>query len=228
MNWTKRGAGITLLRKGPVVMCTSRSNNFRGNIMVKRRNGIAIGATIVSAFAAHGALAQQASNTATAAPAEVTEVVVTAERRTERLDKVPIAASVISGQDLQERDVKTIGDLVTQTPSFSIENTGLLDFVNIRGVGLQATNPATSSGVAIYSDGFFIPHETAINDAFYDVNEGEVLRGPQGTLVGQSSTGGAMFATSVKPTFDGINGYVQQTIGDYSTYRTEGAVNLPF
>jgi iron complex outermembrane receptor protein len=207
------------------------TDNFRGNTMVKRRNGIAIGATIVSAFAAHGALAQQASNSSAATqngmPTEVTDVVVTAERHTELLNKVPIAASVVSGDELQERDVKTIGDLVTQTPSLSIENTGLLDFVNIRGVGLQATNPATSSGVAIYSDGFFIPHETAINDSFYDVNQVEVLRGPQGTLVGQSSTGGAMFATSVKPDFDGINGYIQQTIGNYSTYRTEGAANLP-
>lgn len=196
--------------------------------MAKRFNGVAIGATIASAFVAHGALAQEAPGAPQARPdSTVTEVVITAQRRSERLDKVPIAASVVSGKELKDRDVKAIGDLVAQTPSLSVQNSGFLNFVNIRGVGLQATNPATSSGVAIYSDGFFIPHETAINDSFYDMSQVEVLRGPQGTLVGQSSTGGAMFATSVQPSFDRVKGYIQQTIGNYDFFRTEGAINLP-
>jgi iron complex outermembrane receptor protein len=102
-----------------------------------------------------------------------------------------------------------------------------LSYVNIRGVGLQTTNPTTSSGVANYSDGFFIPHETAINDAYYDVGQIEVLRGPQGTLVGQNSTGGAIFVNSVRPSFDRITGFLQQTFGDYGYTQTQGAVNVP-
>jgi len=99
--------------------------------------------------------------------------------------------------------------------------------VNIRGVGLQAINPTTSSGVAIYSDGFFIPHETAIADEYFDVGQVEVLRGPQGTLVGQSSTGGAIFVTSVRPTFDGKTGYLLQSVGNYGYTKTEAALNVP-
>jgi iron complex outermembrane receptor protein len=167
----------------------------------------------------------------TQAPASddvLTEVVVTAQRREERLSTLPIAASALGAEELSKRGVSNVQDLKSQVPSVSIQDSGFLPFVNIRGVGIQVANPSTSSGVAFYTDGFFIPHETAIGDAYFDLSRVEVLRGPQGTLVGQNSTGGAMFVVSKKPTTDEINGYVEHTQGNFALSRTEAAVNLPF
>lgn len=195
-----------------------------------RQTSLMIGASLAALLVSHPALAQQAPGAAAglAEASTVGEVVITAERQVERLDRVPIAASVLSGRDLDQKAVVDISDLSSQTPSLSIQNQGgLLQFVNIRGVGLQATNPSTSSGVAVYSDGFFIPHETAISDPYFDVGQIEVLRGPQGTLVGQSSTGGALFVNSVRPIFDRYSGYVQGSIENYGFYQGEGAVNIP-
>ncbi|HZF41060.1 MAG TPA: TonB-dependent receptor [Blastocatellia bacterium] len=155
------------------------------------------------------------------------EIVITAQRRVERLDQVPIAASVVSGAELTARGVSNLDDLGSLAPALNVQNQQALSYVNIRGVGLQTTNPTTSSGVANYSDGFFIPHETAIADAYYDVGQIEVLRGPQGTLVGQNSTGGAIFVNSARPSFDRITGFLQQSFGDYAYSQTQGAVNVP-
>jgi iron complex outermembrane recepter protein len=184
---------------------------------------------LLSAIAPLAAQAQTAApQIAAPAPAEALgEIVITAQRRVERLDQVPIAASVVSGAELTARGVSSLDDLGSLAPALNVQNQQALSYVNIRGVGLQTTNPTTSSGVANYSDGFFIPHETAINDAYYDVGQIEVLRGPQGTLVGQNSTGGAIFVNSVRPSFDRITGFLQQTFGDYGYTQTQGAVNVP-
>src|SRR5258708_23595003 len=155
------------------------------------------------------------------------ESVLTAQRRVEKRDQVPIAASVVSGAELTTRGVSNLDDLGSVAPALNVQNQQALSFVNIRGVGLQSINPTTSSGVANYSDGFFIPHETAINDAYYDVGQLEILRGPQGTLVGQNSTGGAGFVNSARPSFDRITGFLQQSFGDYGYTQTHGAVNVP-
>jgi iron complex outermembrane receptor protein len=184
---------------------------------------------LLSAIAPLAAQAQTAAPQI-AAPAQAEtlgEIVITAQRRVERLDQVPIAASVVSGAELTARGVSSLDDLGSLAPALNVQNQQALSYVNIRGVGLQTTNPTTSSGVANYSDGFFIPHETAINDAYYDVGQIEVLRGPQGTLVGQNSTGGAIFVNSVRPSFDRITGFLQQTFGDYGYTQTQGAVNVP-
>jgi len=185
---------------------------------------------LFSAAAPLAAQAQTASQpqSAGAVQAEALgEIVITAQRRVERLDQVPIAASVVSGAELTARGVSNLDDLGSLAPALNVQNQQALSYVNIRGVGLQTTNPTTSSGVANYSDGFFIPHETAIADAYYDVGQIEILRGPQGTLVGQNSTGGAIFVNSARPSFDRITGFLQQSFGDYSFSQTQGAVNVP-
>jgi iron complex outermembrane receptor protein len=181
---------------------------------------------LLSAIAPLASQAQMAPQSPAQAEA-LGEIVITAQRRVERLDQVPIAASVVSGAELTDRGVSSLDDLGSLAPALNVQNQQALSYVNIRGVGLQTTNPTTSSGVANHSDGFFIPHESAINDAYYDVGQIEVLRGPQGTLVGQNSTGGAIFVNSVRPSFERITGFLQQTFGDYGYSQTQGAVNVP-
>jgi iron complex outermembrane recepter protein len=181
-----------------------------------------------------GSLAIAQSGPFPAVPAEASgetglaEIVVTAEKRPENLQKVPISATVLDAAQLKERETYNIQDLQYQTPGLSIQPPlNAETFINIRGVGIQQINPTSSNGVAFYVDGAFVPSLIDTVDTFYDLNNVEVLRGPQGTLVGSNADGGAIFVNSVQPSFDGVKGYFQQTIGNYSDRRSEGAINLP-
>jgi iron complex outermembrane receptor protein len=154
------------------------------------------------------------------------EVVITAERRSENLQSVPIAATALPGSALQDKAVTSIADLQYASPSLSIGNAGLTNAVNIRGVGLASGNPNVANGVAVYYDGLFQPPIVTTNQ-FYDIADIEVLRGPQGTLVGSNSTGGAIFINSQNPSLDGHDGYVTVGGGDYDAANVQGALNLP-
>ena len=84
-------------------------------------------------------------------------------------------------------------------PSIVINQYNRSAFVNIRGVGIAQSAPTSSPGVAYYINGQLIPHEQFIGQSFYDIASVEVLRGPQGTLTGQNSTGGAIYVTTPEP-----------------------------
>ena len=156
------------------------------------------------------------------------EITVTAQRRTEDLQRVPISASVFDAKILKEEGINGIQDLQTQTPGLSIQPAASSEtFINIRGVGIQQTAPTSSNGVAFYVDGMYIPSLIDTVDSFYDLANVEVLRGPQGTLVGSNADGGAIFVNSVQPSFDKVKGYIEQTLGNYDERRTEGAINVP-
>ena len=129
-----------------------------GCLMIRRAGHLGLLMGLATSLSARAQVTQPATagDTSTQS-AGIEEIVITAERRPEILEQTPIAVSVISGKDLEDRGVKSINDLGSVSPSLSIQNQQSLSYVNIRGVGLQATNPTTSSGVAIYSDGFFHP-----------------------------------------------------------------------
>lgn len=174
------------------------------------------------------ALAQSASAGAMASD-ELQEVVITAEKRTEDLQKVAISATVLSNEDLVEKNVATLQDLGNVTPGLSIQpqSTGE-SFVNIRGVGVQATSPTSSNGVVFYVDSQYVPDNFTNLMSLFDLASVQVLRGPQGTLVGVNSTGGAIFVSSNQPDINGgVSGYYRQTVGNYSDFKEEAAVNLP-
>jgi iron complex outermembrane receptor protein len=155
------------------------------------------------------------------------EVMVTAERRTERLQDIPISATVFTADALADMGVKNVHDLQQVSPSLAINTYNRSTFINIRGVGLAQSAPTTSPGVAFYIDGVFIPHEFTIGTSFYDIAAIEVLRGPQGTLTGQNSTGGAVYARTPQPEFGKWSGFVDQMLADYDWTKTTAAVNIP-
>src|SRR5688500_3406591 len=123
------------------------------------------------------------------------EIVVTAQRRVENLLDVPIAATALDANALESKVVVQLADLQSAAPSLSITNAGQTQSVNIRGIGLASNSPNATAGVATYIDGLFQPPIVQFN-SFYDLRSIEVLRGPQGTLVGTNSTGGAIFINS--------------------------------
>lgn len=156
----------------------------------------------------------------------VADIVVTAQRRAENLQGVPIAATALNADALSEKAVTRLGDLQYAAPSLSITDQGLTQSVNIRGIGISSGSPQVANGVATYVDGVFQP-PIVTSPSFYDIGTVEVLRGPQGTLVGSNSTGGAIFINTQNPSTDRIKGYAQASYGSYNAVGAEGAVNLP-
>jgi len=154
------------------------------------------------------------------------EVIVTAERREQNLQDVPISATVLSAEDLNRRGVTDLNDIQTVAPAVAINVVNRSTFVNIRGVGIAQSAPTSNPGVAFYIDGQLIPHEQFIGQAFYDIASIEVLRGPQGTLTGQNSTGGAIYVRTPAPQFGKSSASFEQTFGNYSWMRSIGAANL--
>jgi iron complex outermembrane receptor protein len=99
--------------------------------------------------------------------------------------------------------------------------------VNIRGVGNAVINPNIQPGVVIMQDGMIMGETVVIDQAFLDIESIEILRGPQGTFVGQASTGGAVAINAARPSMDAVSGWVEARLGDYQDSKFTGALNLP-
>jgi len=115
-------------------------------------------------------------------------VSVTAERRTVDIQKMSTAVSVIGGDELETRAVRTMEDLSHTTPALTFTDNGATQSLNIRGIGIAVSLPIVQNGVSMYRDGVFQLPILGAN-TFYDIDSIEVLRGPQGTLSGNNSTG---------------------------------------
>jgi iron complex outermembrane receptor protein len=139
-----------------------------------------------------------------------------------------ISADVVSGADLQNRSVVTVDDLQFLAPSVTVDDFGQgIDF-DIRGIGKGAHNTQTETGVITYRDGVATFAGYMTEEPYYDIADVQVLRGPQGTFVGEDAIGGAVFVNSVDPKIGGdYDGYAQASYGNYNDVQLEGAVNIP-
>ena len=156
----------------------------------------------------------------------IEEIIVTAQRVEESLQRVPIAASAFTDTMIDDRQIVGLADLQLNVPNLSYRDDpfGRGRFI-IRGVGRNAGGNTVEDGVAVYVDGVPIPAES--NFDFVDLERLEVMRGPQGTLFGRNATGGAINMIIRKPETDALDGYVELEYGDYEHRRLRGAVNLP-
>jgi iron complex outermembrane receptor protein len=157
----------------------------------------------------------------------LTEIVVTAERRSTDLQRTAIAATVLSGSELQEKGINTVEDLQFSMPSVTLQNFGQGNYFSIRGIGKGEPSAAVGVGVITYRDGMATFPGYFQAEPYYDIASVEVLRGPQGTFVGQNATGGAVFITEANPNFDGLHGNVEVQYGNYNDALIRGAINLP-
>lgn len=155
------------------------------------------------------------------------DVVVTAERRTTNLQTTSIAATVLTGEDLEKKGVTTVEQLQFSMPSLTVQNSGQGNSFNIRGIGKTENSSSVGVGVITYRDGVAVFPAYFQNEPFYDIQSVEVLRGPQGTFAGQNATGGAVFITQKNPDFSGPNGYLQGQYGNYNHARIQGAFGAP-
>ena len=159
---------------------------------------------------------------------QLEEVVVTAERREATELTTAISVEVFTPDELSLDKLQTVEDLQSFTPNFSVNYQGFaIQAVNIRGIGNAVGNPNIQPGVAVMQDGMIMGETVVIQQSFLDIESIEVLRGPQGTFVGQASTGGAVRINSARPSFDGINGWIEGRVGNYRDHKLSGAVNIP-
>ncbi len=166
---------------------------------------------------------------AAASAGQLEEVVVTAERRAVDIQTTPIAITAISGSELQSLHIDTLSSLQTTVPGVQINDQGggFYNFVNIRGIGATLASPTVQPGVALFRDGILQGDSADNSTPMYDIRDTEVLKGPQGTLIGATSIGGAIEINSEDPNFRGVNGYALAGLGNYSDHHLQAAVNLP-
>ena len=161
-------------------------------------------------------------------PKILDEIVVTAQKRYIGIMQTNIAASALGSTELKEKSVSQLSDLQNATPSLSVIDQGFTQSINIRGIGLSLVQPNVAPGVATYKDGVFLPTQTTLSSPFFDIQDVQVLRGPQGTFVGQTATGGAVFVNSKSPDLSGgVSGDLTASYGNDSDLGLQGAVNLP-
>ncbi|HEX4050183.1 MAG TPA: TonB-dependent receptor [Steroidobacteraceae bacterium] len=158
---------------------------------------------------------------------QLQEVVVTAERRATDIMSTPISVVAVSGDQLQAAKIVDVESLGQVAPNLLVYNGGLSSSADIRGIGNSNQGGDEVPGVAIIRDGLPNPVTYGEGIPYFDIADVEVLRGPQGTFTGASSTGGAIDINSANPNFTGVNGYIDATAATYTEQRFQGAVNFP-
>lgn len=179
---------------------------------------------LASAIAASVAATTLVSTAAQAA--QIEEVVVTAQKRAQSVNDIGISASAFGGDDLKKLKMESAVDLGAQTPGLATANatSGGTPIFAIRGIGLDDFSPNNNSGVGIYTDEVFASAPALLSGQLFDIERVEVLKGPQGTLYGKNTTGGAINFISNKPT-DEFEAYVEADYSRWDTVEMTGAVS---
>ena len=166
----------------------------------------------------------------TYAEAQVIEdVIVTAEKRSESVQDISQSVTAITEDDLDAKNINSFVDLSAIVPGVTVaKNEGYKTVISIRGVGNETNqNAIAAPSVAFHMDGIFIASPFSLQTDFIDVERIEVLRGPQGTLFGQNSTGGAINVISKKPSTEGYSNSSDVTLGSYAQTKFRSSSNIP-
>jgi iron complex outermembrane receptor protein len=185
---------------------------------------------LLNANMATAAMAQEdeAKKSAAKSEAVIEEVTVTAQRRTENIQKVPISITAFDGTELANRGITSLEGIAARTPSFVYNGADAAEpYYFIRGVGTESAQDAASeTSVAIYVDDVYIGRGGGANFDLFDLERVEVLRGPQGTLFGRNASAGVIHLISQKPQ-DTYSARVEATAGNYNRMDFRGMVTGP-
>lgn len=188
-----------------------------------RRVGTA--AALAGVIAPATAFAQSDAPSGDARVSSIEEVVVTARRRAEGLSRVPIAISAVNAEQILERSIRADSDLQFAVPGLTIRQTqgnNSLTYA-IRGQSADTFSGSASAVVAYMNE---VPMSISGASTFYDLESIQVLKGPQGTLFGRNTTGGAVLYTSARPTEE-LEGRLRARAGNYDLREVEGMINVP-
>jgi len=192
------------------------------NITRVKRSALSAAISLVS-LAAYSGLSQAQGEL------RLEEITVVAEKRAESLQDVSQAVTALTGSDLDVKNINSFVDISGIAPGVTIaKNEGFKTVISIRGIGNEANqNAVANPSVSYHMDGIYIASPFALQTDFIDVSRIEALRGPQGTLFGQNSTGGAINVISEVPDTEAFSGKADVTVGNYDLMKVRGTVNVP-
>ena len=170
---------------------------------------------------------EQAADSQTAPSEGLGDIIVTAQRRTENLQRAAVAVDVVSGSDLVASGITEPGRLSELVPALTVQPTSTGNLIFVRGVGNFTLTPNSDPAIAFNYDGVYVGRPTSTTGVFYDLERIEVLKGPQGTLYGRNATGGAINVIPVQPKLGELSGYGTVSYGDYNQVVAEAALNVP-
>ena len=183
-------------------------------------SGSAIGALIIASAPAYG----QATDADQ--PGGLTEIIVTASKRSESVQDVPATVSVLSGATMADRQINDLSDISKRVPSFVVGKLFGSNLVTLRGISTGLTSGTEDPSVAIHVDGVYQPRTRGLDVLLSDVERVEVLAGPQGTLYGRNATGGVVNYQLARPTKEFEAG-VTGTAANYDRFGVKGYVSGP-
>lgn len=176
------------------------------------------------------ALAESEVNEQTGGEGGLAEIVVTAQRRAENLQNVPIAITAASGEALATARVENISNIQAVSPSITFRSTNIASStanVIIRGLGTTGNSRSFEGSVGVFIDGVYRTRAAAALQNFLDIDGLQVLRGPQGTLFGKNTTAGALLLNSAAPSTQETSGMAEATYGNYQSLLVRAALNAP-
>ena len=179
---------------------------------------IAITVAVVTSISGSHALAQG-----------LEEVIVTATKRAESLQDVPVTVNTLSEMTIQEAGITDLSDVAALVPALTV-STNLSPFASalrIRGFGTSQNDPSLEASVAFILDGVYMGSSGLGMSDLTDVERIEVLQGPQGTLYGKNSNAGVISVITKNPNLEESEGYIEASLGDYSMQRYVGSVTGP-
>ena len=211
-------------------MSIGKRNEFKNlaavapeNSVIAPTSAVTSGAPAIAVIVSTAAVILGAGNAH--AQGTLEEVIVTAQKRVQNAQDVPITMTTLSGDEISDLGFETAADVQYQTPGLivSYSSTNAIPNFVLRGVGLNDFTAIQSSPVAVHVDEVYYGNSTMLNFLLFDIERVEVLKGPQGTLYGRNSTGGSVNFFANQPTEEFEAG-LDLGIGNYSSRSVEGFV----
>jgi Outer membrane receptor for ferrienterochelin and colicins len=163
-----------------------------------------------------------------ASAADIETIIVTAQKREQNIQDIPVAVTALSGERLTQLTISDVFDLQQSVPSLLVRQNQVAttSTFSIRGVGTSGSNFGLESSVGLYVDGVYRARQNSMINEMVDIEAVEVLRGPQGTLFGRNTPSGAVLMKTVAPQQE-FGGYLDGTLGNYGLWSLNGAVGGP-
>src|ERR1700719_3620335 len=161
------------------------------------------------------------------ATSQLDEIVVTAQRRAQSISTVPLAITALDGDTLARQGIANSAELASAVPNLQISSPygNTQPNFSLRGISVaNEYNSNQASPIGVYIDDVYIAPRTSQGMGLFDLDRVEVLRGPQGTLFGRNTTGGAINFITKSPSLSGANGYAEAGYGNFNTFTAQGAI----